>query len=219
MSGASGRTLGGVQRKAFVPNVNARRNKKQSTDDPLAKLLHADTAEPVLPTLPTSAAASRPTAAAPKRTSPRLTGQGSPRPKPVAAPSPKAARPIVAGSSLKPAVIRPPSRGAQPDPLAADDDGIEGMDLDAPDALLPPAAATPADETAWLLQPNPNPNPNPNHNRNIECNRNPNPNPNPNANANPNPNQVAPARRAPRAAAPVEAEAAQGGRRLRQVTC
>jgi len=50
MSGASGRTLGGVQRKAFVPNVNARRNKKQSTDDPLAKLLHADTAEPVLPT-------------------------------------------------------------------------------------------------------------------------------------------------------------------------
>ena len=87
MSGASGRTLGGVQRKAFVPNVNARRNKKQSTDDPLAKLLHADTAEPVLPTLPT--AASRSTAAVPKRSSPRLTGQGSPRPKPVAAPSPK----------------------------------------------------------------------------------------------------------------------------------
>ena len=156
MSGASGRTLGGVQRKAFVPNVNARRNKKQSTDDPLAKLLHADTAEPVLPTLPT--AASRSTAAVPKRSSPRLTGQGSPRPKPVAAPSPKAARPIVAGSSLKPAGIRPPSSVPQPDPLAADDDGIEGMDLDAPDALLPPAAATPAtDETAWLLQPHPNP--------------------------------------------------------------
>ena len=57
MSGDSGRTLGGVQRKAFVPNVNARRNKKQSTDDPLTKLLHADTAEPVLPTRPTSAPA------------------------------------------------------------------------------------------------------------------------------------------------------------------
>ena len=197
MSGASGRTLGGVQRKAFVPNVNARRNKKQSTDDPLAKLLHADTAEPVLPTLPT--AASRSTAAVPKRSSPRLTGQGSPRPKPVAAPSPKAARPIVAGSSLKPAGIRPPSSVPQPDPLAADDDGIEGMDLDAPDALLPPAAATPAaDETAWLRQPHPNRNRNRNRNRDRNPNPNPNanpnpdpysyPNPNPNPNTNPNPN-------------------------------
>ena len=150
MSGASGRTLGGVQRKAFVPNVNARRNKKQSTDDPLTKLLHADTPEPVLPTLPTSAPAPRPTAAVAKRTSPRLTGQGSPRQKPAAAASPKAARPIVAGSSLKPAAIRPPSSLSQRDRSAADDAGIEGMDLDAPDSLLPPAATPTADETAWL---------------------------------------------------------------------
>ena len=147
MSGDSGRTLGGVQRKAFVPNVNARRNKKQSTDDPLTKLLHADTAEPVLPTRPTSAPAPRPTAAVAKRTSPRLTGQGSPRQKPVAAPSPKAARPIVAGSSLKPAGIRPPSSLSQRDRLAADDEGVEGMDLDGPNSLLPPAATPTADET------------------------------------------------------------------------
>ena len=151
MSGANGRTLGGVQRKAFVPNVNARRNKKQSTDDPLTKLLHADTPEPVLPTLPTSAPAPRPTAAVAKRTSPRLTGQGSPRQKPVATSSPKAARPIVAGSSLKPAGIRPPSSLSQRDRAAADD--AEGMDLDAPDSLLPPAATPTADETAWLCAP------------------------------------------------------------------
>ena len=145
MSGSSGRTLGGVQRQTFTPNVNARRNKKQSADNPLSKLLHADPLpEPVLPTLPASIPAPHKPVVA-KRQSPRL----SPRQKPAAAPSPKAARPTAASSSLNPGVIRPPSSLSQRATFAAEEDGIEGMDLDAP-SLLPPAATPTVDETAWL---------------------------------------------------------------------
>lgn len=146
MSG-NAQTLGGVQRKTFTPNVNARRNKKQSADDPLSKLLHADPiAEPVLPVA--APAPYKPPVT--KRQSPRL----SPRQKPVAAPSPKVARPVAATSSLNPGVIRMPSSLSQRDKqLAADDDGIEGMDLDAPSSMLPPAATPTVDESAWLCAP------------------------------------------------------------------
>ena len=150
--GTGGKTLGGAQKQIFTPNVNARRNKKQTADNPISRLLHADTApEPVLPTLP--APVPKPVAQV-KRQSPRL----SPRQKPTS--PPKAARPSAAAgpsSSLKPDAILPPTSRAESERARAeslpDEEGLDGMDLDAAPLLPPAASPAPRDDSGWLCAP------------------------------------------------------------------
>ena len=153
-------TLGGVQRATFTPNVNARRNKKQTVDDPFSRLLHADT-PPDLP--PVQQPPVPKPVAQTKRQSPRLSPRASPRAAAAkrspsgggaaAGPSGSKARSGEAETVGKAEpgshVIRPPSSlGEREAEMKAEIDAEDGMELEP--ALLPPAATPVPDDTSWL---------------------------------------------------------------------